>query len=150
MHACTHCGLECPDDATLCYACAHAVARFPDRSPITNPSKKGSLPYGWGKIQGVLLIIGGVGQFGRQPNPAGLESDPYTAALNIALGVCILRRNRLILPLMMIAIVLLTFNIVLEFKRSDEMTPIWVFGLFIWALYAFYYYNRRHEFKRWL
>jgi hypothetical protein len=144
MAACTRCGLECPDDATLCYACAHALARFPDH-PQT-----GTLPYGWGKIQGVLLIFSGVGQFARQPNPAGLESDPFTAALNTALGVCILRRSRLVLPFMVIAIVLLIFNIVWGFMRKDEETPVFVFGLFVWALYAFYYYNRRHEFKRWI
>jgi len=144
MGACTHCGLECQDDATLCYACALAVARFPDPSPT------GTLSYGWGKIQGMLLIFAGVGQFARQPNPTGLESDPYTAAFNIALGFCILRRSRLILPLMVIAIVLLIVNIVLGFMRNDETTSVFVIGVFIWALYAFYYYNRRHEFKRWI
>ncbi len=150
MGACTHCGLECPDDATLCYACALAVARFPDHPPITSPSHPGTLPYGWGKIQGMLLIVGGLGQLSRQPNPSGLESDPYTAALSIALGLCILRRNHLILPLMVIAIVLLILNIALGFIRNDKDTPFFVFGVFVWALYAFYYYNRRHEFRRWI
>jgi hypothetical protein len=117
---------------------------------MTSPSQPGSLPYGWGKFQGVLLIVGGLGQFSRQPNPSGLESDPYTAALNIVLGFCILRRSRLILPLMAIAIVLLILNIALGFIRNDEATPVFAFGVFVWVLYAFYYYNRRHEFKRWI
>jgi hypothetical protein len=150
MGACTHCGLECPDDATLCYACALASARFPDDPPMTSPSQPGTLPYGWGKIQGMLLIVGGLGQFSRQPSRSGLESDPYTAALNIALGFCILRRSRPILPLMVVAIVLLMLNIVLGLTRNDATTPFFLFGLLIWALYEFYYYNRRHEFKRWI
>jgi hypothetical protein len=150
MGACIGCGLECPDDATLCYACALAVARGPDHSPMTGPSQAGNQPYGWGKIQGVLLIIGGLGQFSREASPSGLESDPYAAALNIVLGFCILRRNRLILPLMVIAIVLLMLNIGLGFIRNDKTTTIFVFGLFVWVLYAFYYYYRRHEFKRWI
>jgi hypothetical protein len=149
MGACTHCGLECPDDTVLCYGCAQAIARFPDHAPITD-SRPDNLPYGWGQIQGWLLIVGGLGQFSREPNPTGLESEPYTAALNIALGVCILRRSRLILPLMVIAIMILMLNIALGFMRKDEATPVLVFGLFIWALYAFYYYNRRSEFKRWI
>jgi len=150
MGACTRCGFECPDDATLCYACALAVARSPDHPLTTTPSQLGTLPYGWGKFQGVLLIVGGLGQFSRQPNPSGLESDPYSAALNIVLGFCILRRSRLILPLMVIAIVLLLLNIALGFIKHDEATPAFAFGVFIWALYAVYYYKRRREFKRWI
>ncbi len=91
--------------------------------------------------------MGGLGQFSRQASPSGLESDPYAAALNIVLGFCILRKNRLILPLMVIAVVLLILNIGLGFVRNDEATPVFVFGVFVWVLYAFYYYNRRHEFK---
>ncbi len=43
---------------------------------------------------------------------------------------------------MVIAVVLLILTIGLGFDRNDEATPVFVFGVFVWVLYAFYYYNR--------
>jgi hypothetical protein len=91
-----------------------------------------------------------VGQFSTKTNPSGLEYDSYTIMLNIFLGFCIQRRNRLILPLMVIAIVLLILDIALGFMRKDQAAPVLAVGLCIWALYAYYYYKRRFEFKRWI
>jgi hypothetical protein len=89
MGACIQCGSDCPDDAALCYASALSLARSPDLSPMTNLGQPCALPYGWARFQRVLLIIGGLGEFSRQTNPSGLESDAYTIRLNIVHGFCI-------------------------------------------------------------
>ncbi len=135
-------------DGVLCPVCASAEERREGLDVAATGPKESDLPYGWGKVQGVLLIIGGLRLLDR--DTGGLGFSPFDAALNLVLGVCILRRNRLILPLMVIAIGALVLSIIVGIVTHDHDAGLLGFVLPIWALYAFYYYNRRREFKRWL
>ena len=92
-----------------------------------------------------LLIVGGLGLLDRTSG----GFSPFDAALNIVLGVCIFRRNRLILPLMIVTVGALIYEIIGGIVTHDPHNALLGFALPIWALYAFYYYNRRDEFKRW-
>jgi hypothetical protein len=83
-------------NGVLCPAC---VSREEGREDLL---KENDLPYGWGRVQGVLLLISGLGRL-TKPAENGIGSA-FEVALNMLLGVCILRRNKLLLPL--IAIVL--------------------------------------------
>ena len=130
-------------NGVLCPAC---ISREEGREDLL---KENDLPYGWGKVQGVLLLISG---FGLLPTTGedGFGFVQFDAALNMFLGVCILRRNRLILPLFVIVIGLMFFNIVVGGLAHNKETASLSFAFPIWLLCAFYYYVRRREFKRWL
>jgi len=71
--------------------------------------------------------------------------------VNGALAACILRRNKLILPLTGIAVVIAVLGIIGmvlagRYNEVGHLAVVFVIG----SLYAVYYYQRRHEFKRWL
>ncbi len=136
-------------DGVLCADCASAQEQL-DRAEATKGPDERELPYGWGKIQGVLLIVGGLGLLGRESSHGFSLID---AALNLVMGVCILRRNKLILPLLIVnigIIGLLIFGVVAQILSPDEQSALLGFALVVWVLYAFYYYRRRREFTRWL
>lgn len=138
-------------DGVLCPVCASAEEQREGLDVATTAVKESELPYGWGKVQAGLLIVGGLRLLDR--DSGGLGFSPFDAALNLVLGICILRRNRLILPLMIITVGALILDIiggiVTHDPTHDPHNGLLGFALPIWALYAFYYYNRRHEFKRW-
>jgi hypothetical protein len=58
-----------------------------------------SRPYGWGNFQGVALIVGSLAGLIHDSGAKVDRADVYLSAFSIVLGICILRRNRLILPL---------------------------------------------------
>lgn len=133
-------------DEVLCPVCASEEERQLEVAPTG--TKQSELPYGWGKVQAGLLIAGGIGLLSQGGGGPGFA--PFDAALNLVLGVCILRRNRLILPLMIITTVGLILGIIVSIVNHDaHKGDLLGFALPIWALYTFYYYNRRHEFNRW-
>jgi hypothetical protein len=129
-------------NGVLCPACASCEERSEDL-------KENDLPYGWGKVQGVLLLISG---FGLLPTTGedGFGFVQFDAALNMFLGVCILRRNRLVLPLFVIVIGLMFLNLIVGGLAHNRDTASLSFTFPIWLLFASYYYVRRREFKRWL
>jgi hypothetical protein len=147
MGVCPRCGeSESMQDSVLCPVCASEEERHLDVA--STGAKQGELPYGWGRVQAGLLIAGGIGLLSQGSGGRGFS--PFDAALNLVLGVCILRRNRLILPLMIITTVALILGIIVSIVTHDAHTgDLLGFALPIWVLYTCYYYNRRHEFNRW-
>lgn len=108
-------------------------------------------PYGWGKVQGVLVILGSFRLLDRDPNAdSPVLFSRLLFAFNLVLGTCILRRNRLILPLIAITVVLMVLSVIGASLTHDEDGPVYAVGFVTWALCAVYYYRRRSEFKRWL
>ena len=135
-------------DGVACPVCASVEEQREGLDVDSTGLKESKLPYGWGKLQAGLLIVSGLRLL--DPDSGGLGFSPFDAAFNLALGVCILRRNRLILPLMIIAGAgLILEGIVGVLTHNPHDALFLAFAVVIWALCAFYYYNRRHEFKRW-
>jgi len=128
-------------NGVLCPVCASREEEHGDL-------KESDLPYGWGRVQGVLLLVSSLRFLDGEKGGVGLS--PFDAALNVILGVCILRRNRLILPLVVIVVGLLVLNIIVGSLTHDRDAAILSLALPIWMLYSLYYYARRREFKRWL
>ena len=151
MAICPKCGSsKSMAPGVLCPECLSSEElRETSGAPLT-PDQETTRPYGWGKVQGWLLILGSFRLLTRGGSVANPEPSVFLFALNLALGVCILRRNRLILPLMALAILVLILSVIVAALTRDELGAAYVFGLVIWAFYAVYYYNRRSEFKRWL
>ena len=128
-------------DGVLCPACASAAAQpaEPDDQPLT---------YGWAKVQAGLLILSVVRSLATENTAEFSLLDPL---VNGALAACILRRNKLILPLTGIAVVIAVLGIIGmmlagRYNEVGHLAVVFVIG----SLYAVYYYQRRHEFKRWL
>ena len=108
-------------------------------------------PYGWGKVQGVLVILGSFRLLDRDPNAESpVLLSRLLFAFNLVLGICILRRNRLILPLVAINVVLMVLSVIGASLTDDEFGPVYAIGVVVWALCAVYYYRRRSEFNCWL
>ncbi len=134
-------------NGVLCPDCASAQEQLDLLGAATKDLKDRELPYGWGKVHGVLLILGALGAGARESSH---ESSVFGAALSLVTGVCILRRNRLILPLLIIIIVLLILGIVGYILNPDEQHAFLGVGVAMWLLCGYYYFRRRREFTRWL
>jgi len=106
--------------------------------------------YSWGKFQGISLIVGSLAALGHEPS-AQVDSAAFSlSALSIVLGICILRRNRL-MPLMGSAMILLTVGVIAaSLTQAGDLYYGGAIGFVVWAMSCLYYYNRRSEFKRWL
>jgi hypothetical protein len=151
MAICPRCGSsKSMAPGVLCPECLSSEElRETSGAPLT-PDQPLTKPYGWGKVQGGLLILGSFSFLAGDQYAASPAVSVFSFALNLVLGACILRRNRLILPLMAFAILLLILLVIVASLNRDELGGAYAFGLVIWAFYAVYYYNRRSEFTRWL
>ena len=108
-------------------------------------------PYGWGKFQGVALIVGSVTGLIHEPSTPVDNADFFLSVFSIVLGICILRKNRLILPLLGLAMILLTSGVIAgSLMPPGDFTYSISIAFVVWALSCFYYYRRRSEFRRWL
>jgi hypothetical protein len=108
-------------------------------------------PYKWGKVQGVLLILGSFGVFTPNEDVGSPLVAGFLFVFSMLLGVSILRRNRLILPLVAMVIIGFASSITLALYINDEMMSLeCASGLVIWAACGVYYYKRRSEFLRWV
>ncbi len=134
-------------NGVLCPDCASAQEQLDLSEAATTDLKDRELPYGWGKIHGVLLILGALGAGAREPSNG---FSALGAALSLVTGVCILRRNKLILPLLIIIIGLLILGIVGYILNPDEEYAFLGFAGVMWLLCGYYYFRRRREFTRWL
>ena len=151
MGICPRCGSsKSLANGVLCPECISTEECRKSSAATVTSDQQTTKPYGWGKVQGVLLILGSFGLLRRDQDVRSPVFSVVLFAFNIALGACILRRNRLILPLMVMATVLMATNVIAATLSRDEMGFVYAFGLVIWAVYGVYYYNRRSEFKRWL
>ena len=68
----------------------------------------------------------------------------------IVLGISILRKNRLILPLMAALIIVQTLWSLSVSQNRPDPYHISLIVVVIWSLYFAYYYRRKDEFVRWL
>lgn len=101
--------------------------------------------YGWGRFQGWLLIIGGLVRLAR------LTTVPRPLSLGltlgaIGLGVCIVRRNRLIVPVLIgVVLVQLFWFLSLYQNRNDIYWRVPLLVVF-WSTCLVYYLRRKDEF----
>jgi hypothetical protein len=100
--------------------------------------------YRWGQIHGALMIA--VGLMLLRPHPAPVRV--FMATLAVVLGICVLRRNKLILPLMIAWPLLQLFWVVTHPQLYALGRPL--FPLIAWGFYIVYYYRRRDEFVKWV
>lgn len=100
--------------------------------------------YRWGQIHGALMIAAGL--ILLKPHPAPIIA--IRTIFFVVLGICVLRRNRLILPLM--AAWLLAQLLWILVHPVFLATGRLVLSLSLWCLYFAYYYRRRDEFVRWV
>jgi len=116
------------------------------------------LPYHWGKFQGWLLII--VAPFAILYNAHVLINAQTAQArgeamagvllslLNILMGIGILRKKHygLVLVYVVLGIFILAVGVALvAFPREAMIRGLG--SLFVWTLYTWYYYKRRHELR---
>lgn len=117
------------------------------------PRQSGRVPvplqrsYRWGQIHGALMIA--VGLMLLRPHPAPVRV--FMATLAVILGICVLRRNKLILPLM-VAWPLVQLFVLLNHPVFPGERPVFppLFPLILWCAYIVYYYRRRDEFVNWV
>ena len=100
----------------------------------------------WGEIQGWILVIFGFLRLAGVRRPL-LFSITLAA---IVLGISILRKNRLILPLMAALIIVQTLWSLSVSQNRPDPYHISLIVVVIWSLYFAYYYRRKDEFVRWL
>ena len=156
MLFCSGCGTAVDADAAYCSKCGRAqsqpvsvaAAQMPvyvAYRPATIPARSGPRSYIWGWIHGTLLVSFGIA-FLIRFHTFIWRAD---ALLITILGICILRRNRLILPLLFLHLAI-GFLFVITRGLIDPSTLRGVglpLGLSI--VYGVYYFNRRNEFTTW-
>ncbi len=132
----------------LCLACSQSIdaqsqscprcgARQPYAETVARVKVRG---YAWGRLHGVLLIMSGTAQLIARP-----DWWPLLACV-LALGICILRRNRLIIPLLgFIALVHLFWVLSRLQNQAQIYWRVPVLVLF-WAACLVYYLKRKDEF----
>lgn len=135
----------------LCPGCISSEENRGNSEVAPSSHQEMTKPYGWGKFQGITLIVGSLAELGRETS-AQIDTAAFSlSAISIVLGICILRRNRLILPLMGLAMISLTLGVVaVSLTQVADLYYAAAIGFVIWAMSCVYYYNRRSEFKRWL
>ena len=135
----------------LCPECIASEENRRNSDVASSSHQEITKPYGWGKFQGVALIVGSLADLGHEPS-AQMDTAAFSlSAVGIVLGICILRRNRLILPLMGLAMILLTLGVIAaSLTQAGDLYYGGAIGFVVWAMSCLYYYNRRSEFKRWL
>jgi len=103
----------------------------------------GPRSYVWGYIQGALFILLGFGLISK------VHTIPAQAdcVLAIILGFSILRRNRLIIPLLCLHFAVNLFYVT-WFYPPGRVPPLLPFLLGI--VYFIYYMNRKDEFVGWI
>lgn len=100
--------------------------------------------YVWGHLHAGLLIFAALFLLRPKATPFAWFSIIFL----IVLGICILRRNRLILPMMVGWMIMQSMWFVTRHHGPDQSRI--VLPLLIWCCYLFYYYRRKDEFVRWL
>lgn len=149
---CNGCGSPIGAEAFFCSLCGtrQPVAQTLTLPQQTFPQQPGRAQwqvrrsYRWGQIHGAGLIA--VGLIFLRPHPS-----PFTVFSSIFLvvpGICVLRRNKLILPLMIAWPVLQLFWVLTHPGFYSWGRPL--FPLIAWWFYIVYYYRRRHEFVNWV
>jgi hypothetical protein len=150
---CSGCGGFVDGGAVFCSVCgrrqplAHA---FPLPLQQIPQSTAGYFPaqmergYRWGQVHGWLLIFAALFLLRPHPSPNLIFSTVFI----VVLGICVLRRNRLILPLMAAWLLtqlfwVLAHPVILAGERL-------VLPLLLWCVYFAYYYRRRDEFVTWV
>lgn len=122
--------------------CPRCGLQQPYSQTVSRVLEKG---YGWGKFQGWLLIFGGLVRLGMLhtvPKPLSLG---LTLAA-IGLGVCIVRRNRLIVPVLIgVVLVQLFCTLSLLHNRFDIYWRVPLLVVF-WSACLVYYLRREEEF----
>lgn len=102
--------------------------------------------YKWGKIQGRLLILLGLI---RIVGPLGTIAMAVTLG-DIILGISILRRNRLILPLMAGLVIVQTMSLLTLHQTRPDRYHMDLVSVVVWSVFFGYYYKRKSEFVSWL
>jgi hypothetical protein len=143
---CSVCGGSIDGEAPVCSSCGtrQPVAEAPALPQPLFPQQgsytwKQPRSYNWGQIHGGLCFLGGV----------SLLSNPFAMRLPCAifllvLGLSILRRNKLILPLLSAGMVF-QLMLILAYPRQIGWLSI-ILAIACWI----YYYRRRADFVTWL
>lgn len=120
-----------------------STAQLP--APVLVEANLGPKSYVWGYIQGTVLVLLGFGTMARAHAPLAWIFCAFT----ILVGFCILRRNRLIIPLFFayFAVNMLYAGIIFWLDVRRVYFPGFEFGLGL--LYLWYYVKRRDEFDIW-
>ena len=148
---CNGCGSSIGGEAMFCSLCGtrQPVAQTIALPAQTFPQQPGRAPwqiqsYRWGWFHGALMIAVGLMLLRPHSTPFGL----FIAMLSVVLGICILRRNKLILPLMIASPLTQLFWILAHPEFHVGRLPL--FPFIAWWFYIVYYYRRRDEFVKWL
>ena len=150
---CSGCGGSIETEAIFCSLCgtrqpaAYAFALPQQQIARATPGYlPGHMPrsYRWGKVHGWLLIFSAV--LLTRPHPS--EKLMVSTLFFVVLGICVLRRNRIILPLMAAWLVIQLFWVLAHpvFLVPERL----VLPLILWGLYFVYYYRRKDEFETWV
>ena len=97
-----------------------------------------------GQLHGAGLIA--VGLIFLRPHPSPFTV--FSSIFLVVLGICVLRRNKLILPLMIAWPLSQLFWVVTHPGVYAWRRPL--FPLIAWWFYIVYYYRRRNEFVNWV
>lgn len=155
MLYCCGCGTLIGADAAYCSRCGarQTVAPASAAAPIVQlmyvpqtrvePGPKG---YIWGYIQGSIFTLLGLGLLPRMHTLLG-RGD---CVLMAVLGFCILRKSRLIIPLLCVHIAInVTLALIIGWfdpQQAATAVKVFAFGL----IFFFYYMNRKDEFTTWI
>jgi hypothetical protein len=147
---CSGCGGSIATEAIFCSLCG---TRQPLAQALALPQQQiaqattGYFPaqrsYRWGKFHGWFLIFWALFLLRTHPS----EIMVFSTVFLVVLGICVLRRNRLILPLM-VAWPAIQFFWYLGHPGYVSRGPL--FPLVVWCFYFVYYYRRKDEFVTWL
>ena len=149
---CNGCGSSIGPDAFFCSLCG---TRQPVVQALTLPQQafppqpgRAQWPmrrsYRWGQIHGAGLIA--VGLIFLRPHPSPFTV--FSSIFLVVLGICVLRRNKLILPLMIAWPLLQLFWFLSHPGFYAWGRPL--FPLIVWCAYFVYYYRRQNEFVNWV
>lgn len=143
---CNGCGSSIGPDAFFCSLCGtrQPVAQtltLPQQTFAQQPYRRS---YRWGRIHGAGLIA--IGLIFLKPHPSALTV--FSSIFLVVLGICVLRRNQLILPLMIAWPLLQLFWVLKHPGVYAWGRPL--FPLIAWWFYIVYYYRRRDEFVNWV
>jgi hypothetical protein len=152
---CNGCGSSIGAEAFFCSLCGtrQPVAQTLALPQPAFPPQSGRVPgplrrsYRWGQIHGAGLIAAGLIFLKPHPSPVTIFSSIFL----VVLGICVLRRNKLILPLM-VAWPLAQLFVLLNHPVFPGELPVFppLFPLILWCAYIVYYYRRRDEFVKWV
>ena len=136
---CNRCSTALDPQAVACPLCSTSL--LTQNAVVAEQQKR----YTWGKIQGRLLILMGLAKLVQTQ---GMLSLAVTMGA-IVLGISILRRNRLILPLMAVLVMVQTMWFVAVQQARPDRYHTGLISVLVWSFFFAYYYKRREEFVSW-